>query len=266
MQIGPVAVCTLADDALNSQLTALAEMKDVLVAPLTTENIGIEQIIQFCTQNPGTIRWIVVCGTDARQAIGYRPGQTLISLGQNGMDETGRIIGAEGKRPVLKNVTQAEVAYFRKTVQLVDLVDTSDQETVLEAFKTCLSAKISPVEPFESVQTAPEVSVLPGTTPDRMVSDPAGYMVIQILPDEALLSLTHFTADGRMNGVVKALTGSEIYHTVIAQEWVSRLDHACYLGRELQKAEHALKTGSVYVQDEEASVSKAKASQPVTIK
>jgi dihydropteroate synthase len=30
---------------------------------------------------------------------------------------------------------------------------------------------------------------------------------------------------------------------------VSRLDHALYLGRELQKAEQALETGTGYVQD-----------------
>ena len=43
----------------------------------------------------------------------------------------------------------------------------------------------------------------------------------------------------------------EIYQTIIKQGLVSRLDHAAYLGRELQKAYIALKRKVLYVQDDE---------------
>ena len=43
----------------------------------------------------------------------------------------------------------------------------------------------------------------------------------------------------------------EIYQTIIKQGLVSRLDHAAYLGRELQKAYIALQKKIPYVQDDE---------------
>ena len=43
----------------------------------------------------------------------------------------------------------------------------------------------------------------------------------------------------------------EIYQTVIKQGLVSRLDHAAYLGRELQKAYIALQKKTSYIQDDE---------------
>jgi len=51
--------------------------------------------------------------------------------------------------------------------------------------------------------------------------------------------------------VVTGSNAKSISDTVIRKNLVSRLDHAAYLGRELQKAEIALKLGKNYVQDEE---------------
>lgn len=42
-----------------------------------------------------------------------------------------------------------------------------------------------------------------------------------------------------------------ISDTVVENKLISRLDHAAYLGRELKKAEIALKLGKNYVQDSE---------------
>ena len=46
-----------------------------------------------------------------------------------------------------------------------------------------------------------------------------------------------------------ARSPSALYATVINEALISRLDHAAYLGRELARAEQALKTGENYVQD-----------------
>ena len=42
---------------------------------------------------------------------------------------------------------------------------------------------------------------------------------------------------------------SEIYEEIIEKGLVTRLDHAAYLGKELEKAEIAMLTGKEYVQD-----------------
>ncbi len=46
-----------------------------------------------------------------------------------------------------------------------------------------------------------------------------------------------------------AKSPTALYSTVIEASLISRLDHAAYLGRELARAENALKTVENYVQD-----------------
>jgi dihydropteroate synthase len=50
---------------------------------------------------------------------------------------------------------------------------------------------------------------------------------------------------------VKGKEVTEIYQTIIRERMVEKLDHAAYLGKELEKAELALKLGRAYVQDED---------------
>jgi dihydropteroate synthase-like protein len=49
--------------------------------------------------------------------------------------------------------------------------------------------------------------------------------------------------------IINGKTAESIYSTIEKMSLVTRLDHAAYLGRELAKAEIALKTGKEYVQD-----------------
>jgi dihydropteroate synthase len=72
--------------------------------------------------------------------------------------------------------------------------------------------------------------------------DPAGSFRISI-------------GDGKVvawheSGAIAGEKAAEVLNTLIDLGLVSRLDHAGYLGRELQKAELALALGRSYVQDE----------------
>jgi len=49
---------------------------------------------------------------------------------------------------------------------------------------------------------------------------------------------------------LKGKTAESIYVEIMELGLVTRLDHAAYLGRELAKAEVALRTGKEYVQDD----------------
>jgi hypothetical protein len=59
---------------------------------------------------------LIVCGTDSRQVVGHLPGQSLLALAANGIDDGMRILGARGKRPLLRNGTPEAVGSFRNTV------------------------------------------------------------------------------------------------------------------------------------------------------
>jgi tetrahydromethanopterin S-methyltransferase subunit A len=61
--------------------------------------------------------------------------------------------------------------------------------------------------------------------------------------------------------VIEGREGAVIAATVIEQGLLTQLDHAAYLGRELAKAEIALKTGSHYEQDAALGILTLKKSQ-----
>ncbi|MDI9642970.1 MAG: dihydropteroate synthase-like protein [Archaeoglobales archaeon] len=77
----------------------------------------------------------------------------------------------------------------------------------------------------------------------EFIRDPCGDFII-------------FIADGKIfckheKAIIAGKTAKEILDTVLKLGLVSRLDHAGYLGRELMKAEIALRLGKNYIQDRE---------------
>jgi tetrahydromethanopterin S-methyltransferase subunit A len=114
---------------------------------LHTENLGIERLLMNVLSNPH-IRYLILCGPDSRQAIGHLPGQSLAALSRSGLDDRSRIIGAKGKRPVLKNISREAVEHFRKTVEVVDLVGEDRVSAVLDAARDCAARHTGPAEPF----------------------------------------------------------------------------------------------------------------------
>jgi tetrahydromethanopterin S-methyltransferase subunit A len=99
----------LADAVARTRLPEIA-----IVGTLHTENLGIERLVSNVISNPH-IRFVVVCGADSRRAIGHLPGQSLVALAKGGMDACQRIIGAMGKRPILRNLGSAALEHFRDT-------------------------------------------------------------------------------------------------------------------------------------------------------
>ncbi|MCQ8903822.1 MAG: dihydropteroate synthase-like protein [Methanothrix sp.] len=89
----------------------------------------------------------------------------------------------------------------------------------------------------------PHLEVRQARQSRTFVADPAGSFRIGLCGDEIV------AVHDRM--VIKGRTAREILDTAIELKLVSRLDHAAYLGRELEKAEIALRLGKSYTQDEE---------------
>lgn len=242
----PVAVCTLNSDDLVLQLAAARPPGLSIVGSLRTENLGIEHLIRNLLPNPH-VRFLVICGEDTRKAIGHLPGQSLVSLVRDGLEENGRIRNAQGKRPILKNVSREQIEAFRRRLQVMDLIGTTDLEMIAGSIA---EATANDPGPEEAIQTeVPSVSVQRAVEPVRLVSDPAGYLVITPDRRRHLLVLEHYANNGVLTRVIEGATPTALYGTVIADGLISRLDHAAYLGRELARAQHALSTGECYVQD-----------------
>ncbi len=240
----PVAVCTLNSASLANELVARQPGGLAIAGSLHTENLGIERIVRNVLANPN-IRFLVLCGEDTRQAIGHLPGQSLAALSENGTDAHGRILGARGKRPVLKNVTREEIEAFRRQVELVSLV--GEQNVARIAGEIESWAARTPGA-FDGAPAAAVIPVIAAHEPSRLVLDPAGFLVIY--PDRARgLILEHYRKEGVLDLVIQGATASAVAATAIERGVLSRLDHAVYLGRELARAEESLRAGAPYVQD-----------------
>ena len=241
----PVAVCTLnsaefANRLAEKQLEGLA-----IVGTLHTENLGIERIIRNVLANPH-IRFLILCGEDTRQVIGHLPGQSLVSLLVGGVDERGLIIGARGKRPVLRNVRPDQIDAFRRQVELVDLIGVEREPTVLDHVRQCAARDPGA---FTGTPEDTAVEIVLAQEPQRMIPDPAGFFVVYPDAPRRRLIVEHYTNAGVLDCVLEGVTPAALYATAVERRLVTRLDHAAYLGKEVARAQRAMETGEPYVQD-----------------
>jgi tetrahydromethanopterin S-methyltransferase subunit A len=242
---GHVAVCALTSKPLLENIVAERPASVSIAGLLYTENLGIERIITNVLANPN-ITTLILCGADSEQRIGHLPGQTFLSLMANGTDEQGRIIGANGRRPLLKNISSDAVESFRQGIHVIDRIGT-DNITAIEETLPSVPADNAPRRAVNHFSTAP--TLIPAQPMERLVLDPKGYFVV--FPDRGrhCIFVEHYTKDGTLTHVFTGERSDHLYATVIDCELISRLDHAAYLGKELARAEQALKTGEPYVQD-----------------
>ncbi|MEE8168440.1 MAG: dihydropteroate synthase-like protein [Candidatus Hydrothermarchaeales archaeon] len=90
-----------------------------------------------------------------------------------------------------------------------------------------------------------DIRKLPVKPGKGFVPDPKGYF--KIFVDEKI-QCVHFV-DGEAMLCIEGASAREICDTLLALDLVSTLEHALYLGRELKKAESALRYGKSYVQE-----------------
>jgi tetrahydromethanopterin S-methyltransferase subunit A len=120
------AICTLGSMDLLNRLAGSEILEHVcIVGRLLSENKGIDKIVEFTLSHP-LLEKILVCGSDVP---GHLPGQALLALHKSGVDNTGRIIGAQGHRPLLQSSIQ-DVNRFRNQVQLLDKIGEEKLESI----------------------------------------------------------------------------------------------------------------------------------------
>ena len=242
---GSVAVCTLNTEVLATDLADKRPEGLAIVGTMRTENLGIERIIKNVVANP-QIRFLVLCGEDTQQAVGHLPGQAMESLFRDGLDDRGRINGARGKRPVLKNVTAEEVAAFVQQVELVSLI--GEQNTMGLAERVERLNDRNPGEYPHQIRAMP-IERIQALDAKPLVLDKAGYFVVYPDARRNRLVVEHYTNQGVLNCVLEGTSTGALYGEAIDRGLLTRLDHAAYLGRELARAEHSLQNGTRFVQD-----------------
>lgn len=245
----PVAVCTNATvKGINLDTGKIA-----ICGKCVTENIGIEKIIQNVASNP-YIRFLILCG---RISKGHFVHQAIISLKKNGIDKEKRIIGAKGNTPFLKGIDEKQSERFRKQIEIIDLIGEEDPHIIMKAVEDCLrrnpgifKGKAMKIEKVEEIKAKASPKWIP---------DPEGFFVISVNPRRNKIIVEYF----QNNKLTKKITGDsaeDICKTIanlnLIGNFEQSLEHSMYLGRELQKAELALKNRLNYEQDSPLAIKK----------
>lgn len=245
----PVAVTTLGSVDLAKEVSESPPGGLCIVGKVETENIGVEKIIKNILSNPA-IRYLVCAGAEPPKHL---TGATMIALFENGVDEQKKIVGSPGMRPVLPNTTRDEVEEFRQRIEPIDMVGCTDVAEI-HAKVAELAANAPAVGEVEFTvpagyndqQAIERVTAVP-EDPKRIKLDKSGYFVINIEGDGLLVE--HYDYKERLLRVIEGDDARSIYLTIVRNDWVSRLDHAAYLGRQLTKAEYNIKHGIEFLQD-----------------
>jgi tetrahydromethanopterin S-methyltransferase subunit A len=242
-----VAVCTLANTRLPEQIHTEMGDEIAIVGYCETENIGIEKVIKNSISN-SHIRYLIVCGNESGlEMMGHLSGQAILSLHENGISEKGRIIGAKGKRPVLKNVTSEQVKKFQSQIEIVNLIGSNSMDDIENAIQICLSKKLLQFE--DNAPDTSQINLIISQNPKRLVLDKKGFFVIIPQKEEQKIYVEYYANSGRFLHTIVGTDAPSIYYTIIKMSLVSKLDHAAYLGKELNKAEFFLKYDIPYTQD-----------------
>ncbi len=238
-----IAVAVLQDVEIDHPALAAGMSQIAIVGSIATENLGVEHLVKNVIANP-FIRHLILWGNDPD---GHLPGNALLQMKRNGVDATGRIIGAQGARPVLKNITRGEVLHFREQLQVVDLIGETEIAELAQSIEALVGQERPPFKAGLRVQGLEIEKAEPAR---RLKFDPSGYFVIMVATGkEQPLLVEHYSSDGRIRHMIAGKDAASLCATLIEKKLVSRLDHAAYLGRELAKAEMALGSGSTYTQD-----------------
>ncbi len=259
----PVAVTTLASVKLEEKLVKANPSGLCIVGKTETENIGIDKIVKNVISNP-TITYLILAGKDT---AGHQSGRSLLALWKNGVDKNMRIIGSEGRRPILKNVSSSEVDMFRRQISMDDQIGCENTRTLTRKIKELAEESLSSktasgcgchgdcsdqqtVSMPISFAASSISTVKAGKFAKTSIKlDKSGYFVIIPSKKNGTLLVEHYANDNRLIRKIEGKSSRDIYLTIVDNKWVSDLGHAAYLGKELARAELAIKKGFKFIQD-----------------
>jgi dihydropteroate synthase-like protein len=148
----------------------------------------------------------------------------------------------KAKKSIREATTAVKMSFLaenRKTVLKdlgIDLLKLKEKRWLEEKYERC----------FEE-----NTQVIYGLSDHKYQSDKAGWFKIQIDRIEKKVILTHFPIQSETpDMIIKGTNARDLYLTSMKMGNITRMDHAAYLGKELMKAEIALKLERSYIQDE----------------
>lgn len=241
---GSVAIATLASEDLYKDFSQqLCDDDCSICGKVFTENIGIEKVVKNIVANRN-IRFLILSGQEAK---GHQTGACIKALHANGINERGRIADAPGKRPWIRTLNAEQVKRFQEQVELVDLIGCDDLATI-EAKAAELSARNPGAISGQALKAEGVPHHLARETV-KLKLDRAGFFIIHPKPEANWLMVEHYENSGKATCVIEGSDPAKICAEIIERGLISQLDHAAYIGRELERAKLSMQLDFTFRQD-----------------
>jgi tetrahydromethanopterin S-methyltransferase subunit A len=176
---GSVAVVTLA--------SPLFPQKAAICGQCKTENLGVEKIVANVISNCN-IRFLILCGMESK---GHLPGNTILALHRNGIDEQGRIIGSNGAIPFIQNLPPEAIQRFQQQVELIDCIGLEDivqiEELISRYSRLCEPYPAKPFQVIKRKAASQKIAFCDGDLffGAGVVMDTSAWLVIEVVHEEA---------------------------------------------------------------------------------
>ena len=242
-QTSCVAIATLASEELYQHFSeSICDEACAICGKVFTENIGIEKVVKNIIANRH-IRFLILCGQEAK---GHLTGACIKALHANGLNARGRIAEAPGTRPWIKSLTAPQIARFQTQVEIVDLIGCEDVAAI-ETKARELSERNPGAMPDAVIAQGVPHHIASGKV--RLQLDKSGFFIIHPKPEAKWLMVEHYKNSGEPTCVIEGTDPAVICVEIINRGLLSQLDHAAYLGRELERAKLSINLGFAFTQD-----------------
>jgi len=235
----PVVVAGVIEASLQKELAAQLPKGLCMIARLHGA-ADVANLVRPLASNLA-VHYVVCAGDDGSQPP---LGSALLLLGR-GVDPPPGPVGTL-MNSIVARVEPADLKTLRRRVQFLDLLGCRDVRKVAALVEnpTAVSTRPSAAAPVKSAEHSVERFTVPRDMHYETRRDKGGDFGIRI--EEHSIVVEHRNGKDRLLRVLEGKTARDICLALIRNGWVSRLDHAAYLGRELARAELALRNGQPF--------------------
>ncbi|KXB05607.1 hypothetical protein AKJ49_00435 [candidate division MSBL1 archaeon SCGC-AAA382A03] len=169
-------------------------------------------------------------------------GMTALLLGSANEMNVDFVLSVEASDKTQRNIS--EISTARDMMILAKHRNSVPKDLGLDLLRFKEKRKL--FDPYEK-EIEKDAEVVEASLEKEFPRDSKGFFKI-FTENEKIVAVFHSFEDS--NVVIKGKTASEVADEIVDRNLISELSHATYLGRELEKAEIAIRTGRGYIQEE----------------
>lgn len=239
----PVIVVMPDNEALAETLTALSVQGLCMISPTCRGVSDVDKLTRNVEANLA-VHCIVLAG--GQEGKDYPAVEALCAIfgDDNDISEKARKI-AHGVRGKLKTF---DFAALQQRVHVVNMLDCVDVDKIVAGVVKHGAEGQRPdagfvVQGYDTTLGVQRV-IAPVSIAHDYQHDKAGKFIIGA--DKNSIIVEHYNSKGELLRLIQGASARDVCIMLIRNGWVSRLDHAAYLGRELALAEVAVQQGVPY--------------------